>query len=366
MTLASLGSRDETLYGTRQQERVFSFTLPPGWKSTGPSVLTLRFSHASTLDPEQSVLDVRLNDRPIGSTFLNSDNASEGQWTVPLSPRILREGENYLKIGLEMALPGTDEADRCRQLDDTRLWTVINQDSLISVPYALVDPRPDLAHLPYPFGQNPGQSQTLFVLPDAYDATISNDLIQLAAQFGAAVQTDHLRVNVAVANTVDQDDWIDHHLVLLGRPAKNVLLRQFNDHLPWPFVQDGDALARTSKGDPGLTLQLGADATVGLIQVASSPWNKIRTVLTLTGPTDEGAHLAVQTLLDPDQRLRGDLVVVEALPQAGRRPRIQSTDTRPPRAQDPGTPEGSDPGETPAIPAMSGSDKILLAEYWWK
>ena len=71
-TLASLGGGDETFYGTRQQERTYSFTLPPGWKLTGPSVLTLRFSHASTLDPEQSVIDVRLNDQPVGSTFLDA------------------------------------------------------------------------------------------------------------------------------------------------------------------------------------------------------------------------------------------------------------------------------------------------------
>jgi hypothetical protein len=365
-TLAELGSGDETFYGTRRQERTYSFTLPPGWKLTGPSTLTLNFSHASTLDPEQSVLDVRLNDQPVGSTFLDESNATDGRWTIALSQRILQDGENRLQIALEMTLPGADQADRCRLLDDTRLWTVLTQDSQISVPYAIVDPRPDLRHLPYPFGQKSGHSQTLFVLPDGYDATVSDDLVQLAVQFGAAVQTDHLAANVLVAHNVEQETWQDHHLVLLGRFSKSALLRQFNDILPWPFVQGGEALARTSNGDPGLELGLGPDATVGLIQVAQSPWNETRTILALTGITDEGAHLAVQTLLDPGTPLHGNLAVVEARSPTDENPRIQTTDTRPAIPEKPETPGENDPTENPTLSPLSGSDRILLAEYWWK
>lgn len=365
-TLGEWAGGDETFYGTRYQERFYSFTLPPGWKLTGPSVLTLRFSHASTLDPEQSVLDVRLNEQPVGSTFMDSENAADGQWTVALPQRVLQDGENRLRIGLEMTQPGADASDLCRLLDDERLWTVLSQDSQLSVPYAIVDPRPDLKYLPYPFGQQSGHSQTLFVLPDGYDATIANDLVHLAVQFGAAVETDHLPANVFMANNVEQEAWQDYHIVLLGRPAKNALLRQFNDSLPWPFVQGGEALAPTSSGDPGLELQLEADAPVGLIQIAQSPWNKTRALLALTGVTDAGAHLAVQTLLNPAQPLHGNLVVAEARSETDNNPRIQTTDTRPAKPETPDTPGPSDPGETPAMPTLSGADKILLAEYWWK
>ena len=204
------------------------------------------------------------------------------------------------------------------------------------------------------------------MLPDGYDATLSNDLVQLAAQFGAAVQTDHLSANVVLANKVEQETWQDHHLVLLGRPAKNALLRQFNDSLPWPFVQGGDALARTSSGDPGLELQLGDDATVGLIQIIQSPWNNdarragrdrhhgCRRPPCRANPVGPRPAPARKP-----GRHRG-------LSQTSDNPRIQSTDTRPAQPETPDTPGGSDPGETPAIPTMSDSDKILLAEYWWK
>lgn len=367
-TLAQLAGGDETFYGTRQQERLYSFTLPPGWKSTGPSLLTLRFSHASTLDPEQSVLDVRLNDQPIGSTFLNQENVTGGQWAVPLSQRILQDGENHIRIGVEMTQPGTNETDRCRLSDDQRLWMVIDQNSQLSVPYSIVDPRPDLSHLPYPFGQESGHSQTLFVLPKGYDAGMSNDVVQLAAQFGAAVKNDHLAANVLLASKAEQNTWQDHHLVLLGRPTQNALLSEWNDNLPWQFARGSDTLARISGGDPGLELQLGDDAAVGLIQIAQSPWNKTRTVLALTGTTDAGVHLAVQTLLDPEQRLRGNLAVAETRsPTTGSSTRrIQVTDTRPPIPETPDTPGDGDPGGPSGLSTLSDTDKILLAEYWWK
>jgi hypothetical protein len=365
-TLASPDGGDQTFYGTRHQESVYPFTLPPGWKSTGPSVLTLRFSHASTLDPEKSVLDVRLNDQPVGSTFLDQSNAVEGKWEVSLPQRSLRAGENQLRIGLGMTLPGADETDRCRMLDDQRLWTVLDQRSQVSVPYAIINPQPNLTHLPYPFGQDSGLSQTLFVLPEEYGAVQSNDVVLLAAHLGAVVKNDHLAANVLSAAKVAQEDWQNHNLILLGRPTQNVLLRQFNDSLPWRFVRGSDTLARASSGDPGLRLQLDEDATVGLIQVAQSPWNKARSILALTGPTDAGALLAVRTLLNPGKSLRGNLVVIESRSPESNNPHIQITDTRPTSAETPTIPGDGDPGDPSSIPTMSSSDKILLAESWWK
>jgi hypothetical protein len=311
------------------------------------------------------VLDVQLNDQPVGSTFLNAENATEGLWTIPLLQRALQAGENHLRIGLEMTLPGTDEAERCRLLDDTRLWTVISQESEISVPYAIADPRPNLEFLPYPFGQAAGHSQALFVVPDTLDASLASDVVQLAAAFGAAVQTDHLEANIALAGKAPQETWQDHNLVLLGHPTKNALLQQFNASLPWPFDQDGGTFAPDRGRELGLEPQLGDSATVGLIQLAQSPWNPYRAVLVLTGSTDAGAHLAAQALLNSGQDLSGDLAMAETTPAISD-PRIQSIDTRPPLSELPTDPIESDPEDPLALPSISGSDRILLAEYWWK
>jgi hypothetical protein len=204
------------------------------------------------------------------------------------------------------------------------------------------------------------------VLPEEYDVTTSSSLIRLAARFGAAVKNDHLAANVLRATKVEQEGWQNHNLVLLGIPTQNVLLRQFNDSLPWRFVRGSDTLARYISGDTEAELQLDENAAVGLIQIAQSPWNKERTVLALTGTTDKGAQLAVRTFFDPPRPLRGNLVVVEALSPTSSSPRLQMLDTRPTNPETPIAPGTGDPGDPSAVPAMSSSDKLLLAESWWK
>jgi hypothetical protein len=312
------------------------------------------------------VIDVRLNGSPVASAFLDEGNAGEGQWTVPLPQRTLRAGENLLEIGVEMTLPGADEADRCRLLDDKRLWTVIHGNSVLSVPYAIVDWRPDLSYMPYPFSQGSGLSHTLFVLPDQPNAAIAADLVQLAAQFGSVVKNDHLAVHAASAKSVEQETWQDHHLVLVGRPTQNALLIELNEGLPWPFVAGSDTPGPVPDEEIGLEIDPEQDS--GLIQVASSPWNETRSILALTGTTDESVQLAIQALLEPEQELKGNLALVEPIPDKEGLIRVQTTDTRPSSpTEGPAPPGGDGPrGESSTTPTLSSEDKVLLAERWWK
>ena len=50
-----------------------------------------------------------------------------------------KPGRNQLEIGIAMILPGTEAADRCKLVDDKRLWTVISSESEVFIPYAIVD-----------------------------------------------------------------------------------------------------------------------------------------------------------------------------------------------------------------------------------
>jgi hypothetical protein len=237
---------------------------------------------------------------------------------------------------------------------------------VLTVPYSIVDWRPDLSYMPYPFGQGSGLSQTLFVLPDQPNAAIGANLVQLAARFGSAVKNDHLAVKAVSAKGVDQEMWQDHHLVLVGRPTQNALLADFNDSLPWPFVTGSDAPGPVPDDDP--ELQLDSDQGAGMIQVTSSPWNETRSMLALTGTKDEGVQLAIQTLIDPEQRLKGNLAVVEPIPDEDGLIRVQSMDTRPSSPTEGPTPPGGDgpPGESQTTLVLSSEDKVLLAERWWK
>jgi len=367
MTLASLGYENEIVYGALPQDCTFWFGLPLGWQLEELPLFVLRFTHADILDPYESAIDVNLNGVPIGSTLLNDSNADEGELIVSLPGRLLRSGGNRLEIGIEMNFPGSDNVYKCKVLGDERAWTVISSESEIFLPYNAVSLPPDLSLLPYPFSQNSGLDETLFVLPDQPHKSIFGYLIRLAVRLGGSpTRTEYISAHVAYASEVTQDIWKDYHLILFGRPTENVLLGEFDFYLPHPFVADSDILEPLVIDSVAFLPDPSRDA--GLLEIADSPWNEEYALLAITGTTDEGVRLAVQALLEETDRLEGNLAVVEPVfdPFSDELTQVSTyaIDTRPPVPIDE---EASiTDNELELDNAAFEDDEILLAERWWK
>jgi hypothetical protein len=359
MTLSSLGYEDEIVYGAQPQDYRFYFELPFGWHLEEPPFFVLKFTHAEILDPYESAIDIELNNVPIGSALLDGSNAKEGELTVSLPRRWLRTGSNRLEVGVEMNFPDSDNIYKCRVLDDQRAWTVISSDSEIFLPYNVLDLRPDLSLFPYPFSQSSGFDQTLFVLPDQLSPSILNDLIQLAVGLGSATNTEDISAHVAYASEIDEEVRKGHHLILLGRPTENALLREVNAYLPQPFAPDSDLLEPLVVDSVAFSLNPDRDA--GLLEIANSPWDGNYSLLAVSGTTDEGVRLAVQTLLEQDNRLKGNLAVIErTFTPVFDEPNQVNTyalDTRPPAP----TVE-----EVGANNDVSENDLAGQAERWWR
>jgi hypothetical protein len=360
MTLASLGYEDEIVYGAQPQDYTFNFALPLGWQLEEPPFFVLKFAHADILDPYESVIDVNLNGVPIGSTLLDDSNASEGELMVSFPNRLLKAGRNRLRVGVEMNFPPASR-DKCRDLQDERAWTVISSESGIFLPYTAIDLRPDLSLFPYPFSQSSGFVQTLFVLPDQPSSLIFNDLVQLAVRLGSATGTEDISAHVVYASEVDQAIRKNYHLILLGRPTENVLLREVNAYLPQPFVPDSDLLEPLAVDSVAFLPDPSRDA--GLLGISASPWNEKYSLLAITGTSDEGFRLAVQTLLEQTSRLKGNLAVVEpTFDPFSDEPNQVSTyslDTRPQALIDVDR-------EVSTNNTVSEKDVVLLGERWWR
>jgi len=356
ITLESLGYEDQVFYGAQSQDYTYVFALPLGWQVQTLPFFVCRFSHAEILDPDASVIDIALNDVPIGSTLLNEDNTNEGELIAILPRHLLRTGRNRLQVGIEMNLPA-GLRDKCRDLGDEQLWAVVSKGSEIFLPYNTVDLAPDLSLIPYPFSQSTGLDQTLFVLPDQPSPQVINDLVRLAGLLGSTGHVEHISVRVAYASEVDPEAWKDCHLILLGRPTENTLLRAANAYLPQPFVADSDVLEPLAIDDAAFLPDPERDA--GLLEIIASPWNEKYSLLAITGTTDEGVQMAVQALLDPPNSLKGNLAVVEPalLPGEANQISTYAVDTRPPATV-------SDTAITNDTAAET--DLIVLAERWWK
>jgi len=357
LTLAALGYEDQIVYGAQPQDYAYHFTLPLGWQLEAPPFFVFKFSHADILDPDDSVVDVELNSVPIGSTFLNADNADEGELTISLPGRLLRAGNNRLQVGVEMNFPDSDNAMKCLVLYDERAWMVISSESEIFLPYSTMDLRPDLSLFPYPFAQSSGFDQTMFVLPDQPSSQMVNNLVQLALLLGSSSQAECMSAYVAYPSEMGEEAQKAHHLILLGRPTENALLRTVNAYLPQPFAPDSDVLQPLVVDNVAFLPDPARDA--GLLELVDSPWDGKHSLLAVTGTTDEGVRLTVQTLLEPSGALEGNLAVVEPafLPEEPNQVSTYSIDTRPPVTAS---------GEVLTSDTVSEDDLILSAERWWK
>ena len=301
------------------------------------------------------MIDVRLNDVPISSTLLDANNATAGQLTVSLPRRLLVTGRNRLTVGVEMHL--IDE-DNCRDADARRAWTVINSESEIFLPYNAVDVAPNLNLLPYPFSQADGFDQTLFVLPDQPTPQTFNDMIRLAILLGSPSRAEYISARVDYASSVTKEVAANYHLILLGRPTQNALLTEVNDSLPHPFMPQSDLLKPLAIDSVTFTPDPNRDA--GLLELATSPWNENNSLLAVTGTTDRGYRLAIETLLEGKTYLEGNLAVIEpAVSLFASEPTKVSTyylDTRPSLSDD----------EEIGATGVSTGDLSLLANRWWK
>jgi len=357
--LDALGYSDEVIYGGGPRSALFEFSLPLGWQLEAPPFFHLKFSHADIIDPDSSVIDVSLNNVPLGSTLMTENNRDNGELIVALPTHLLKPGRNQLRVAVDMHLPGLD---RCAAAEEERAWTVISSLSEIFLPYTVGEVKPGLDVFPFPFSTNLGIEQTYFVLPDQPNGTIVNQLIQLSNQLGNIINTEKLAVPVVFASEVDDELLENNHLILIGRPTENALFAEVNDILPHPFIPNTNIL-QPLKID-NVVFLADPERHAGFLQIAESPWNETYTLLVITGTTDEGTRLAAEALTSGNRRVSGNLAVIEPAldllisdPEAVS---IYAMDTR----EDPlssGTVQTFQGENT-----LSGDQEIGLSERWWK
>ena len=367
LTFEALGYDDEIAYGTRADIFNYNFALPLGWQMEEPAFFLLKFSHADILSPTASVVDVELNGIPLSSTLLNEENKLNGETIVSLPQHRLRLGQNRLRVMVQNML---SDGDECGNLANQRAWTVISNQSEIFLPYTVRDVAADLSLFPYPFSQSTGIDDTLFVLPEELTQAALNQLAMVAVRLGSASLTEKLSLSVQYSSAVDEAVLKDFHIILLGRPTQNVLFEQINQTLPHPFVSNSDTLEPLAVD----TVVFSPDPTrdAGILELTTSPWNEAKSLLTLTGTTEQGIDYAVEGVLSSDRRLAGNLAIVELVPAVGDQEAqldIYAVETR---AQASAGDDnlalrvGSDiiPGTKDLVSAQS--DQFELSQRWWR
>lgn len=342
-TLEDLGYGDTVIYGTQPTNERFYFYMPRSWQLSEDPSLKLFFTHSETLSNTISTLSVSFNGVPIGSTLLDHSNSKDGLLEVELLSWLLKSGSNRIDVFVDMSM-GKDE---CLYWTSGQAWTVIGRNSTL---HLLYEPQPaelDLANLFRPFSYEPDLSDTYIVLPETLNQAGRDTLLMLAARLGAAASGSYITLQAGQANDLNSDPRQTYHIVAIGQPSTNPLIREVNDFLPQPFLPGRDEPSQIH--NPAI-ITFDPQRSIGFVQLAASPWNSDKALLVVTGTDSEGVAAAFDVLVNRTGELKGDLAMIED-------EYLITLDTRPLQVN-----RG---GETMHVVRPDTPVLVALAERWW-
>jgi len=313
LSFADLGYGDRVRWGSSQAVSYY-FDIPLGWRLSEAAYLDLRFCHSQHISYEGSSLTVFFNNQPIATIGFSDETSLDGKLRVKLPASMARSGQsNRIEIQI-----GMQPFEECTNVD---MWSMISGESLLHLDHSTQDDYIlDLDYYPIPFNQKRDLSDVLFVLPAMPQPNEWENALQLAAALGDAAGGSKLVPAVALGEVWSETELGSYHLLAIGRPSRNPVTQQVNAQLPQPFLPDSDQIEQRLDE---VIFRLPPGVSLGYVQLIPSPWNESRSLLAVTGTSDEGVTWATRSLVSSNllSQLEGDLALI-------RDQEVQALDTR--------------------------------------
>lgn len=288
VTFNQVGYPDQLLKGVNS-ETDYSFPIPAGWRLAEGSNIQLAFNHSQLINFDNSSLRILFNDRPIMETLLDEQSSQNGTLEVALPADQSRPGrDNTITIQTRM-----EALNKCGVMENN--WFNLNSNqSVLNLSY-----RPDESVTPTfdvfarPFNQRDDLANLLFVLPADPIYVEWREAIRVAALIGKESEGEIFMPHLLLGDNWSTDMLADYHVVVIGRPTRNSLLQQLNPDLPQSFMPETDLLEQRLEE---VVLRSLPNNSLGIIQLASSPYGRQKAIMVVTGTTDEGLAWAGNTL----------------------------------------------------------------------
>ncbi len=204
---------------------------------------------------------------------------------VPLSADALKPKNPAAANSLPVYI-GFDGSDRCGV--DQFPQVFVRPSSRLIVTRTEVDPSHDLRLLPKPLVQGSYEpDDALLVMPDRPSADEVEAALNVAAGFGRIA--DGFVLTPTTISAINEDMWRSHHIIMVGKPAG----------LPIIGLLD----LKVGLKDNVFQIQ---DADDGVIQMATSPYNRGKVALVVSGNSDAGVVKAGKALSSGSVRPRKD------------------------------------------------------------
>jgi len=317
--------------------------LPPDlftWRSRGIP-LDLNYRYTPRVRPDQSTLNVNVNENFVGGLPLRSANPAGDRWWNPLAVKLMPDGT--LAEHKEVILPPLAMGPRSQlrlhyyfepvggrcvpQLDNVR--GAIDPTSTIDVsgfPHFIAMPElAAYANGGFPFSRMADLSETAVILPAQPDSADTETYLGLLGQIGRSTGYPALRVKVGTPQEAAQ--LADKDLLVIGNLQSQPLFTQWADRMPLkrngaaPEIKLGSWIdntidfvigARTREDLPG-SMQIGisGDGRDAVLAGFESPLRGGRSVVAaITGPDSKEALL--NTLMTPEllRRVQGSMTIM--------------------------------------------------------
>ena len=251
------------------------------------------FSHSKLLNYDLSGLIVQVNGKDVGSVRFSDDTADNHRLRMQIPSLAVFPGFNRLRINSQL-IP----QNYCIDPRLASTWVRIWPESTLHLPTIqrfVVSPFEfDLDLYPAPFALDPLLSSTALVVP-ANDPAAWNIASQVAFNLGD--RTDPALSNLVAyfADSVPGDVLTSRDVLMIGVPSSLPLLAEVNSLLPAPVDLTNNTL---TKNVLQVDYRLPAGTSAGYLELATSPWNNEKIVITALGSNTAGVEMAGAALIN--------------------------------------------------------------------
>jgi hypothetical protein len=164
-------------------------------------------------------------------------------------------------------------------------------------------------------------SDLVFALPGTPSLMEIEGLLHIVALLGSGSDSQEFLPRVELSESFDLDSVAEAHVVAIGLPTTNPVIRAVSEKLPQPFLPDSNDIEQRID-NPIYAIPPGTD--LGFLQELISPWSEAEehVLLVVTGTTEDSLRWSLDTLAKLAYGLSGNLVII-------RDSQIRSIDTRP-------------------------------------
>lgn len=222
------------------------------------------------------------------------------EWITSMELDALKPGMNQINYVFDLHLPD----ENCERQDFDQVWATIHAQSEIETVFSNHFPKTMLNQLPVPFG-----SEINIIFPDNLANTDIALLTRLFLKLGQLFSDDAQQIALYHSHEVDETFIRNHNIILIGTPSNNPWINFLFDFLPIK-IKGAERIFNSQQN----RLQLTDTRSIGLLELAQSPWGGAHAILLITGDKAESLAWAIQSLTDDKKRLQlnGNIALINA------------------------------------------------------